>query len=282
MTLKSYLFAAAVLLGTAACSGCSGDPDWNLLPKENGEQPTVVRDETIASAKILPGQTKNMKYSVYLPAGYTAEKSYPILYLLHGYGGNQNSWLDDGKASSYTSAAIDGGTVCPMVIVMPDGMNAFYTDGYQDGMQYETYFFEELLPAVEAKYNAGGSRSKRAVAGLSMGGFGASYYALKHPDMFCLCYAMSGAFSVEGIPSLYEIVNGYTDARRAQFPAFTMEVGTEDQVPGLYDSNVAFDAFLTEKGLEHTFVSRPGIHEWVFWTVCYPKTLAALGAVWGK
>lgn len=282
MNFRSYILAAAVLAGAAACTGCSNDPEWNILPKDNEEQATVLRDETIVSTKILPGQTKTMKYSVYLPAGYTPEKSYPILYLLHGYGGNQNSWLDDGKASSYTSAAIKEGTVCPMVIVMPDGMNAFYIDGYQDNMQYETYFFEELMPEVESKYHAGGDRSKRAVAGLSMGGFGASYYALNNPDKFCLCYAMSGAFSVEGIPSLYDIVEGYGDTERAQFPAFTMEVGTQDQVPGLYDSNVAFDAFLTQKGLEHTFISRSGIHEWVFWTVCYPKALTALGQVWGK
>lgn len=282
MTLKSYLFAAAAFIGAAACAGCSDEPEWNLLPKHDGEPATVVRDETIVSTKILPGKTKNMKYSVYLPAGYTSGKSYPILYLLHGYGGNQNSWLDDGKVSACTSEAIENGTVGPFVIVMPDGMNAFYTDGYQDGMRYETYFFEELLPEVEKKYNAGGERSKRAVAGLSMGGFGAAYYALKNPDKFCLCYAMSGAFAVEGIPSLYELVNGYTDAQRAQFPAFTMEVGTEDPVPGLYDSNVAFDAFLTQKGLKHTFIARSGIHEWVFWTGCYPKTLVALGTVWGK
>ena len=147
---------------------------------------TVLNDFTIDS-KVLGRQ---MKYSVYLPEGYDGQTTLPVLYMLHGYGDDQNSWLEKGNLAALTSAAITNGEVGKMVVVTPDAMQTFYCNGYQDGLAYEDFFFNELVPTIEAMFNVGKDKAMRAVGGLSMGGFGTLYYAVKHRDMFCCAYAM--------------------------------------------------------------------------------------------
>ncbi|MGI6232154.1 MAG: alpha/beta hydrolase [Prevotella sp.] len=230
---------------------------------------TTLTDLTIQSAKL--GQ--EMKYSVYLPDGYTGQETLPILYLLHGYGGNNNSWLTDGNAAALTSQAISQGTVGKVVVVMPDGLNSFYVNGYQDSLQYEDYFINELIPTVENQFNVGKSKAKRAIAGLSMGGYGTLYYALEHPDMFCCSYAMSPATYVDGTPNLYELLAA---ADVSQLPAITIEVGTED--PLVYQAAVAFNQYAQGLNLtSYNYIERSGVHDWTFWKECYPKVLAQLG-----
>ena len=137
-------------------------------------------------------------FMVYLPAGFQREtdRHYPVLYLLHGFTDDERSWLDKGQMDRVADELMASGEAKQMVIVMPcaggpDTKNVW--NGYfnMPGWNYEDHFFQELLPAVEKKYRAGGSREQRAVAGLSMGGGGSVGYALGHPDMFCACYPMS-------------------------------------------------------------------------------------------
>ena len=230
---------------------------------------TVYRDVAIQS-EILG---REMKYSIYLPDGYDGQTTLPVLYLLHGYGDDQNSWLDKGNMAALTSAAITTGEVGKMVVVTPDAMQTFYNNGYQNGMAYEDYFFNELIPTVEAMLNVGKDKSKRAVGGLSMGGYGTLYYAVQHRDMFCCAYAMSPACYIDGLPNLFDL---YPATPAGELPDLTIEVGTEDET--VYGMCPWLAGTIQPLGLANfEYIERAGIHDWKFWKECYPKFLTKLG-----
>lgn len=230
---------------------------------------SVVRDMTIDS-QVLGRQ---MKYSVYLPEDYDGKTTLPVLYLLHGMGDDQNSWLDKGDMAALTSAAITSGEVGKMVVVTPDAMQTFYCNGVQDGMAYEDYFFNELVPAIEEQFNVGKDKSMRAVGGLSMGGYGTLYYAVQHKDMFCCAYAMSPACYIDGLPNLFEL---YPAAAGTEIPELTIEVGTEDAT--VYEACPYLAAYIQGSGFTNfEYIERSGVHDWAFWKGCYPKFMTKLG-----
>jgi enterochelin esterase-like enzyme len=231
---------------------------------------TVVRDLTIDSQAL----GRQMKYSVYLPDGYDGQTTLPVLYMLHGYGDDQNSWIDKGSLDALTSVAISTGKVGKMIVVTPDAMQTFYCNGIQDGLAYEDYFFNELVPTIEEKYNVGKDRSKRAVGGLSMGGYGTLYYSVQHRDMFCCAYAMSPACYIDGLPNLFELYPSAPD--KGALPELTIEVGTEDAT--VYDACPYLAAYITGSGITNfEYIERPGVHDWKFWKECYPKFMKKLG-----
>ena len=148
--------------------------------------------ETIESGKLGCSQ----KYNVYLPSGYDAAKEYPVIYLLHGLWGSYTDWTRLGGMKAVADELIASGEVMPVVIVMPNAGDEdvhHYQNGYFNvtDWPYEDFFYQEFLPAVEKKFNCGGSKGRRAVMGLSMGGGGSIVYAQRHPEMFSSSYGMS-------------------------------------------------------------------------------------------
>lgn len=139
----------------------------------------------------------SIKYNVYLPNGFDkCEKLYPVVYLLHGLSDDQDAWRDKGNMRLVADELIASEEACEMIIVMPaaGGPDTHNTPcGYfnMPGWNYEDFFFQEFIPAVENKYRGIGNKGNRAVMGLSMGGGGSTVYCQKHPDMFSSCYAMS-------------------------------------------------------------------------------------------
>lgn len=136
------------------------------------------------------------KYNVYLPDGYDANKEYPVVYLLHGLYGRYSDWVRQGGMKAVVDPLMANGEACQMIIVMPNAGD-FDVHHYQNGYfnmpdwPYEDFFFQEFLPEVERKYHCGGSKDRRAVMGLSMGGGGSIVYAQRHPDLFSSAYGMS-------------------------------------------------------------------------------------------
>lgn len=166
----------------------------------SGSEGCYLKDQTIRS-EIL---NSVMKYSIYLPEGYDETHEYPVLYILHGMGGANNDWLQDnagwtggGSMPAYAKEYA-GRTGMDIIIVAPEGKNLFYCNGYENGVNYMSYFFEEFVPFIESEYAIRSERSSRAVGGLSMGGYGSLYYGLLHPEMFSHVYACSAAVSVGG------------------------------------------------------------------------------------
>nr|HPM31072.1 alpha/beta hydrolase-fold protein [Chryseolinea sp.] len=162
---KSLLFALILLPGLIAAQ-------------------SKVYDNLSLPSKILKG---DRKYAVYLPDGYeTSQRSYPVLYLLHGGGDDQTGWVQFGEVQRIADKAISDGSATPMIIVMPDantGQRGYYND-VKNEWRYEDFFFEEFMPFVESKYRIKKDKRYRAVAGLSMGGGGTFIYALHHPELF--------------------------------------------------------------------------------------------------
>jgi pimeloyl-ACP methyl ester carboxylesterase len=171
-----------------------------LCPFVLWAQTGKVWDNLSLPSKILKS---DRKYAVYLPPGYeTSERSYPVLYLLHGGGDDQTGWVQFGEVLNITDKAIAEGIATPMIIIMPDantGRRGYFNDVKGD-WNYEDFFFKELVPFVEKKYRIKDEKRFRAVAGLSMGGGGSFVYALHHPEMFssaCPLSAATGPLTIE-------------------------------------------------------------------------------------
>jgi len=130
------------------------------------------------------------KYKVYLPAEYTSQKQFPVIYLLHGSNGNENSW---DELLGTLDTLISCGEIPPFAAVVPCSGYSWWIDGRE---KYESAFINELMPLVEKKYNFSQYRETRIISGFSMGGYGALRYALVYPELF------SGAILLS--PALYD------------------------------------------------------------------------------
>jgi putative tributyrin esterase len=248
----------------------------------SGSVPTV---ETVQFQSKLISAT--LPYNVILPPDYRAARAtrYPVLYLLHGFGGHYGDWVTHTNVADYAGQY-------RMIVVMPEGNNGWYTDSTSVANdKYESYLLKELIPDVQKRYRTIEARYGRAVAGLSMGGFGALKFGLKSPDSFVFVGSLSGALaapawteddlknlkairdSVFGVfgpvasetrkaNDIYEIARGLPSARVASLPYFYLDCGTEDFLIGL---NQQFAALLREKKIPHEYRELPGDHNWAYW-----------------
>ena len=133
----------------------------------------VLQDSLVLKSSILK---KSTRMRVYLPENYaTSKERLPVLYLCHGMGQSYKDWVRFGKADSTANLLIKEGKLKPMIIVMPDAGNTFFVNS-AEGYHYEDYFFKELIPFIDSTYRTNPSRENRAIAGLSMGGYGDILY----------------------------------------------------------------------------------------------------------
>lgn len=233
------------------------------------------------------------QYSVYLPASYDVqpEKRYPVLYLLHGLLDTHKGWFERGHVKDVMDQLVASGEACEMIIVTPNAGGNVYAgewNGYFDmeGWPYERFFFEELMPAVEKEYRIEADRSHRAVAGLSMGGGGATSYAQRHSDLFCACYAMSALMMTPdfgGAPqqqsqgkqmdelnkavadhNCITFVAEADDAAKAKLRevAWFVDCGDDDF---LLPRNWEFYAAMRQAGIPCQLRVRDGGHTWEYW-----------------
>ncbi len=136
-----------------------------------------------------------IKVVVYSPSGSPPVSGWPVLYLLHGHDGDQNSWAVLGNIQATLDRMIADGTIAPLLVVMPDAGNSWYVDSRDVGGpgDYDTALTHDLPEWVEKTYTVRTDRAGRAVAGLSMGGFGALHFALSHPEKYVAAASLSGA-----------------------------------------------------------------------------------------
>jgi S-formylglutathione hydrolase FrmB len=169
--LAGALYAALLSVG-AAFSALAGELQRNSVPST-----ALGRD---------------MTYIVYVPDGYQgSELSYPVLYLLHGAGGDENAWVEHGGIRERADRLIASGAIPPTLIVMPGCRACWWIDGAKD--QAETAFWRDLVPSVAAGYRTIESKSGRLVAGLSAGGYGSVRFAMKYPERIAAIAALSPA-----------------------------------------------------------------------------------------
>ena len=234
------------------------------------ETPIIIdKDSTIQIASISSSiLDMDVNYSVYLPPSYESGGPFPVLYLLHGYYGNHLDWPRNGMRQ-IMDRELNSGNSTEMIVIMPDGMDSFYIDDFDERkLDYEQFFFQEFVPELESKFNIVKAKTHRGIAGLSMGGYGATTYGLKYHHLFSFAYSMSGVvFLDEKFENIFEIVNSKTSTELTQLPKIFLDCGTEDF---LFDSNVYLSNFLTQKNIEHTFTKGIGAHEWSYWVNSLP------------
>ena len=250
----------------------------------------------------LPSKILNMdrKYAVYLPPDYdTSQRSYPVLYLLHGGGDDQTGWVQFGEVQRIADEAIRNGTATPMVIIMPDadtGRRGYFNA--PDGKwNYEDFFFQELMPHVEKTYRIRQDKRYRAIAGLSMGGGGSFLYALRHPELFssaCPLSASCGPLTLEGAKEQLARDNKdatYTDAQVEAYYKYRSVLAQIDAVPDdqkkavrwyidcgdddfLYEGNSLVHIAMKKKEIPHEFRVSDGAHNWTYWRKSLPTVLS--------
>ena len=153
--------------------------------------------QRVTSVLYSPNLKLDWNYSIYLPENYDSNKEggYPVLYMLHGLGGNHTNLLERFDSKSILDKIIKD-TKIPMIVVFPDGFNSFYIN-QNDGMQMETAIMKDLIPHIDKAYNTKKDRKSRSIGGISMGAYGASRLALKYPDMFSKVTLISPALWYE-------------------------------------------------------------------------------------
>ncbi len=138
----------------------------------------------------------SLKYSVLLPADYkTSGASYPVVYLLHGYGNDYTAWYKDGNIQLLSDNL--GSAITPMIYVMPDGFNLYYLNNYNGANRYMDMFVKELVPEIDKIYRTKKDAGQRAVMGYSMGGYGALILPFKNPDVFKVSVPLSMSFRTD-------------------------------------------------------------------------------------
>ena len=228
----------------------------------------TVSTQSIASSIL----NRNVAYNVYVPPSYNqnTDVKYHVLYLLHGYFGNNTDWTNNGMAATMNTEIGNGAK--EMIVIMPEGLDAFYCNNF-DGRKllYEDFMLQELIPQVESKYRINSSKQNRAIAGLSMGGYGATYHAFKYADMYSSSYNMSGAVLYgAGEPNLKTLLESMSATELKNLPPYTIEIGTGDF---LFNNNLIWHNLLLTKGVTHTYITRAGVHDWPFWNACLPKAI---------
>src|SRR5437762_7905783 len=163
----------------------------SLLQSAIAQPVGKVIEERMVKSSIL---NKPVKYTIYLPADYDrSERTYPVVYLLHGYSDDQTGWLQFGEINRYADKAIADGTIPPMIIVMPNGDSSFYINSYDGKEKYEDFFIKEFMPSIEKIYRIKAEKRYRGIGGLSMGGYGSLIYSLKYPQLFAAAAPLSAA-----------------------------------------------------------------------------------------
>ena len=266
-----------------------------LIPVFGFAQTGKVFDNLTMNSEVLQMERK---YAMYLPPDYeTSQRSYPVLYLLHGGGDDQTGWVQFGEVLRIADQAILSGKATPMIIVMPDANTGKrgYTNDPAGEWRYEDFFFEELMPYVEKTYRIKGQKRYRAVAGLSMGGGGTYYYALHRPNLFAsACPLSAGArkWNKEEAQKYLER-HDITDITKKQMDEWMEKYNIhgmikdmpEDQKKAirwyidcgdddfLYEGNSLVHIAMRKQEIPHEFRIRDGKHNWTYWRESLPEVL---------
>lgn len=329
----------ALLVGVVVAACSNSAPTVSTPPSPPSSTPvaagTTGRVVTASFPSEALGVTKEAV--IYLPAGYdeAPDRRWPVFYYLHGLGGDETNWTEGANLAQLADAA-----KLAAIIVMPDGDNGFYADSpatldydvcLRDGTGlldprapkkktcvrralYESYITKDLIAWVDATYRTKAARESRAIAGLSMGGFGAFSLALRHPDLFAAAASHSGVVAllysgpfpyVAGkveletnpknwggglgpfgawVRSIFgaeiERWRSYdpavlVDTLRPGTLALYLDCGTEDEFALHNGASYLHDRLLDRK-IPHAWHLGPGHHDFRFWSARLPHSLAFL------
>jgi putative tributyrin esterase len=270
--LRIAITVGAVAVFSPACNRKSSEPfpDHPRIVQNVG-----LRDVTFHSSSL----NREMTYRVLMPAVIPSGTKLSVVYFLHGGGGNFRDWSNFSDVARFAQHDV--------ILIMPDGDESWYTnsaDHPQD--RYEDYIVKDLIADVESHFPVASGRANRAIAGLSMGGFGAVKLAFKHPELFVFAGGLSSALDVPSRPFSFRRIHQYRhyasifgppgsatrrendpfalahSADPAKTPYLFLTCGDEE---GLLPTNRSFAKLLEQRGFKYEFHVVPGGHNWSQW-----------------
>ena len=266
----------------------SPDPQDPAVPAPHPSAP-IVRDATFQSASLA----RVMKYRILLPSDYDIRTHrYPVLYLLHGLQGDYTNWDTHTHLREYAAPL-------QVIIVMPDADNSWYLNSTTHSKdRFEDYVAKDLIAEIDQKYRTIATRESRAIAGLSMGGYGSLKFALKYPNLFVFAGSVSGTVAVahadyhpqaaERYHQLLQQILGPVGSEpwKANDLFALAKKDDPSRLPYLWLSCGAADLFLEENRrfvellqqhkIPYTYTEAPGGHSWTFWDDALPVMLREL------
>ena len=296
---RKLLLLLALLLFSYGLSSCSSD-DNSPSEGEQTETPELFTkrynpDQSFYS-KIL-GQ--EIKYSVLLPQEYLSESTgkYGVVFLLHGWGGNQSSWGPSGlNIQSIADAQTSNGSIRPLIYIMPEGFNSYFCNRYDGKFNYMDMFINELVPLIDKRFRTTASKTERAVAGFSMGGFGALSIASQHPETFSVSIGLSPSLNTDEqyislsqdgwnlqwgnnfggsgqtgtgrLTSYYKSqcpLHFFKDKPSSTFQTVRYYIDCGDDEERLYAGNGELHSLLRDKNIKHEYRVRNGAHTDSYW-----------------
>lgn len=275
-----------------------------LISPAQSQHSTLLESRTIDSSAL----GEQINYSIYLPGSYESSgRHYPVLYLLHGYTDNETGWTQFGEVQKIADEATESMEVTDMIIVMPDAGVSWYINNHDGSVRYEDFFTQELIPHIDETYRTRPIKEFRAVAGLSMGGYGTLIMAAKHSELFRAAAPLSAAvFLDEEITEMpqenwdnafgtpfgegLEGESRLTDHFRANSILDIFEKGDMEQLSSvdyyidcgdddfLIPGNLALYNTMVEREIEAKFRFRDGAHTWDYWRTALPDVLEFVSA----
>lgn len=267
----ALLFLTFLLFATA----CREKPATPLADHPRLTPNVRMQDVTFHSASLQ----RDMPYRVVLPTHLVANQRLPVVYLLHGGGGGYRDWSNYSDVARFAESGL--------ILVMLEGESSYYVNAVDRPKdRFEDYIVRDLIADVEKRFPVATGRSNRAIAGVSMGGFGAVTLSLKHPDLFAFAAGLSSALDVPSRPFSIKRMGQYrqhaaifgpwgSGTRRASDPYVLAEAADPSKAPyfflscgeqeGLLPANKRFAKILENRGFHYEFHAGSGGHNWNQW-----------------
>lgn len=284
-----------VLAGIVAGSCGDETPGKIDIPFER------LLEDQVMESNIL---NRQINYAVLLPEGYDeSEESYPVVYLLHGYGDDETAWYTYGNIMAY----VDGyaSEIVPMIYVMPYSFNTYYIDKYNGTYPFMEMFVNELVPKIDRRFRTKADKTQRAVMGYSMGGYGALILPAMNPDVFTISVPLSMSFRTDeqyiaesqtsfdnqwapnfgpnkGASGMARLSNYFKE--RSPFHFFAQAdlsayenlkilIDCGDDEESLSFTNDKLHSVMRDHGVGHEYRVQSGGHSFNYWRKCYPEAL---------
>ncbi len=246
----------------------------------NAQQVKVQLPENVKVIQVDSASMENkIDTLVVLPESYTKNNStrYPVIYLLHGFGGNHTTWAMKTKPDLHKVASNYN-----VIFVCPDGAKSWYWDSPKNPkVKYETFVSKELVDYIDANYRTIKSKKARAITGFSMGGHGGLWLGFRHPDIFGACGSMSGGVDIRPFPeswamrdslgeyklneenwNKHTVINQLHNLSPSNVPAIIIDCGVGDF---FYEVNEALHKKMLYMRIPHEYITRPGAHTHPYW-----------------
>jgi enterochelin esterase-like enzyme len=272
------------------------------IPVLHASDSLFVMESLVMKSKLLG---IDVKYSIVLPPEYyNSLESYPVVYLLHGLGDDETSWLEYGQISQIAGKLTRDGEIVPMIFVIPQGFRNYYVNDYAGKFPYQDMFIKELIPFIDGHYRTLSGPKERATMGYSMGGFGALVLPFLHPETISTCVPLSisirtddqymtedssewnqqwgrlfggvGIIGKERITECYKkncpfhLIEG---KQAEKLKDLNIYIDNGDDEETLCRSNEDLHILMRRNDIRHEFRVRNGGHEFSYWKEALPNAL---------